>query len=570
MRPLVSGVRREENQSGGLLRQFLQWVVRRVLLYGALVLAIAGGTLLFQEWTQASELKSEYRDLAGVEEQLRNDRAGLRRAYERSTAKLKERSTGQLDQRIRNTEREITNVEADLGADQGVRAWLRQGPQVLLVNQRHKMQLVRLRHQLKTLQAARDLADRGAQRQRLEATLREAKPACARATKELKALKSQWSSRLRSWIGKDELKELEAAKAAECGKRNEAQQRLDRLGRVQDVDQLYERSVRDLDRVLDRELSELISERADAQTRWNGTAGQKLRLWAESRSLDNVLWTALVALLAIIATPYLIRLLFWCVLAPLAERSSAIQLQVPGERGPTIPPAERSATAVAIRLSAEEELLVRQKYLQTTSQGGKATTRWLLDWRHPMASVVTGLRFLTRIRGGGETTTVSAVADPFAEVTVLTLPEGASCVLQPRAIAAVVQPIGRPLRVTSQWRIRSRNAWLTMQLRYLVFHGPCSVVLKGGRGVRVERAHRGRIFGQAQLIGFTADLGYSVTRTETFWPYFWGHEQLFKDKVEGGEGVLLIEEAPMAGRKRGAARRGWEDVFEVMTKAVGI
>ena len=82
--------------------------------------------------------------------------------------------------------------------------------------------------------------------------------------------------------------------------------------------------------------------------------------------------------------------------------------------------------------------------------------------------------------------------------------------LHPRALVAVAQPEGRPVRITSHWRLFSLNAWLTLQLRYLVFHGPCRLVIKGGRGIRLERAERGRIFGQEQLVGFSADLAYSV------------------------------------------------------------
>jgi hypothetical protein len=63
-------------------------------------------------------------------------------------------------------------------------------------------------------------------------------------------------------------------------------------------------------------------------------------------------------------------------------------------------------------------------------------------------------------------TTISAVRDPFAEVTVITLPEGAACVLHPRALAAVAHPIGRTVRITSHWRLLSLSAWLTLQLRY--------------------------------------------------------------------------------------------------------
>jgi hypothetical protein len=98
---------------------------------------------------------------------------------------------------------------------------------------------------------------------------------------------------------------------------------------------------------------------------------------------------------------------------------------------------------------------------------------------------------------------------------------------------------------------RSLHAWLTLQLRYLVFHGPVRLVVKGARGVRVERAEHGRIFGQEQLAGFSANLTYSVTRTETFWPYLFGRESLLKDRVVGGDGVLIVER-----RRRGFAAGG--------------
>lgn len=193
----------------------------------------------------------------------------------------------------------------------------------------------------------------------------------------------------------------------------------------------------------------------------------------------------------------------------------------------------------------------------------------VLDWRKPFTSIATGLTFLTRIRGEGEVTTVSAVKDGLAEVTILNLPSGAACVLQPRAIAAVAKPIKRRLRISSHWRLGSLNAWLTMQLRYLVFHGPARLVLKGGRGIRIEPAEQGRIFGQDQLVGFSADLAYSVTRTETFWPYFFGREQLLKDCILGGNGVLIIEEAPYTAR-RGEVRKGLEGMIDAGMKVFGM
>lgn len=283
----------------------------------------------------------------------------------------------------------------------------------------------------------------------------------------------------------------------------------------------------------------------------------------------TLLRCALAALILITATPYLIRLLMWFIVAPLAMRRPSIRLEMPGGKGAAIAPAPPSSTSVAVRLQPGEELLVRQDYLQTSSVSGAKGDQWFLDWKKPITSFATGLVFLTRIRGDGETTTISATRDGLAEVTILALPEGASCVLHPRALAAVAHPIGRPLQITPHWRWASLNAWLTFQFRYLVFQGPARLVLKGGRGVRVESADKGRVFGQDQLVGFSADLAYSVTRTETFWPYFLGRQQLLKDRVIEGDGVLIVEEAPFTARN-GEVRRGLEGLVDAGMKAFGM
>lgn len=302
----------------------------------------------------------------------------------------------------------------------------------------------------------------------------------------------------------------------------------------------------------------------------NTWAARVETIWHEWQ-VEKALWAALSTLLLIIATPLLIRLFFWFVLAPLAERRGAIRLDVPGG-GAIIQPAGPSRTSVSVRLETGEELLVRQSYLQMTGVAGRKSTQWLLDWCNPLSSMASGMWFLTRIRGSGEETTVSATADPFAELTVLTLPAGSACALHPRVLAAVVQPIGRTMRIRASWRLFSLNAWLTMQLRYLVFYGPARLVIKGARGVRVEQAAKARMFGQDQLVGFSSDLAYSVTRTETLAPYLFGRERLFKDKVEAGDGIVIIEETPLLGGKwggEGRPRGGLEGAFDALLKPFG-
>lgn len=311
-------------------------------------------------------------------------------------------------------------------------------------------------------------------------------------------------------------------------------------------------------------------QRYDDSRRWAVGRVDDVAREVDETVYRNILRNAALLFAVILAVPLLIRLLFYFVLAPIAERRPAIRL-FPDERAPVpIPAAPRSQTSVSVRLEDGEELLVRQGFLQATSEIGSKDTQWLLDWRHPLSSIASGLTFLTRICGEGARTTVSAVRDPLAEVTLVDLPPGASCVLHPRALAAVVQRADRPLKITTHWRLASLHAWLTLQLRYIVFHGPNRLVIKGSRGVRVERAEHGRIFGPDQLVGFSSDLAYSVRRTETFWPYFLGREQLLKDRVEGGSGVLMVEEAPLAGRRGGGVKKGLEGALDAGLKAFGL
>lgn len=320
---------------------------------------------------------------------------------------------------------------------------------------------------------------------------------------------------------------------------------------------------------LQRYLAPLEIAAATQATRLEASAAREAERWYARLGIADLLWPAFGLLLAIILTPFAIRTLFYWVLAPLAMLQRPIQLL---ENAAPIPlPTERSAVSKPISLKNGEELLVRQGFEQTVSLAGAKATQWLLDTRHPLSSLVSGLYFLTRIRGApGDVITVSATQDPFAEVALLTLPAGAAAVLQPRAIAGVVQPIASPLRITSHWRLGTLNAWLTWQLRFLVFHGPAEIILTGGRGVRIEPALAGRSIGQDQLIGFSAGIAYSTGRTETFVPYLFGREPLLKDRIAAGSGVLIAEEAPMAGRAKKGIRRGLEGAADAFLKVFGI
>ncbi|NJR80373.1 AIM24 family protein [Sphingomonas corticis] len=563
------------------------WLGRKGVLYLALVAAIAASTFILP-WAKQfvvgrTPIQVRQRVLADAASTIAAERQAAIAAFRKNALALHRTSVSRLDEQRRTLRAERDDLAKRVVAGKPAWALAIVDQNELIAIERAKLRIKVIDQQLGAISTARAAvvskgasltaeADVAAQKRRVATLI----PLCNRADAKVSSFEHSWRWKLRRWWDSAEHKALVAYRDKQCGaareaiaKRNRglqvARNKADAARRAQTAFVVAADAVGGIQQAG----VELAFDAERARVELSGSLPERLRAWSEQWQLPWLLRTAAIALAFIIVTPFLIRLFCFFVLAPLAIRRAAIRLRMPDGRGVAIAPAAPSATSVAVRLNPGEELLVRQDYLQTSSHAGAKGTQWFLDWTKPVTSLATGLTFLTRIRGDGEVTTVSAVRDGLAEVTTLTLPEGASCVLQPRALAAVAQPIRRRLRITRHWRLGSLNAWLTLQLRYLVFHGPARLVLKGGRGVRVERAEQGRVFGQDQLVGFSADLAYAVTRTETFWPYFFGREQLLKDRVMAGEGVLIVEEAPLTVR-RGEVRRGIEGMIDAGMKVFGM
>ncbi|HEU0224863.1 MAG TPA: hypothetical protein VFR29_05470 [Steroidobacteraceae bacterium] len=308
-------------------------------------------------------------------------------------------------------------------------------------------------------------------------------------------------------------------------------------------------------------------------------AAQERRAAEDPRSvlfgaIRNGLPVALAVLAGILMLPLLLRAFCYFVLAPLASRLPPIQI-VPDARAPAIAPPARSAVSVAQDIAPGEELLVQPGYLQSSSQPARKRTKWFLNPRLPFASIASGMFALTRVRPEGDAAThvvVSSQDDPLGEVGVLELPPGAAMVIQPRSLAGIVKPEGVPVAITRHWRLGSLHAWLTLQLRYLVFRGPCRLILKGCRGVRAEEPRPGqpRLINQAATLGFSANLDYKTVRCETFVPYLRGREELFNDLFAGGPGRYVYEEMPARAGGRGMSGRGLEGFTDAVLKAFGI
>jgi uncharacterized protein (AIM24 family) len=293
-------------------------------------------------------------------------------------------------------------------------------------------------------------------------------------------------------------------------------------------------------------------------------------LEAARAKLPMALWI----LVGVILAPILMKVVFYFVLAPLAERLPPIRI-IPNHRAPEVPPPAPSEVSIPFEVRPNEELLVQSDFVQSSSQPARKATQWFLNPRIPFSSIASGMFALTRVRSEGDGTTrvvVSSQTDPLGEIGVIEIPRGAAMIVQPRSLAGLVKQVGVPIEITRHWRLSSLHAWLTLQLRYLAFHGPCSLILKGCRGVRAERPEPGqpRLINQASTLGFSANLDYKNTRCETFVSYFRGKEDLFNDLFAGGPGWFVYEEMPAARRRTGITGRGLEGVVDTFLKAFGI
>lgn len=168
------------------------------------------------------------------------------------------------------------------------------------------------------------------------------------------------------------------------------------------------------------------------------------------------------------------------------------------------------------------------------------------------------------------TVKISSGHDSLNERLLIDIADGEAVSLRPRNLVGVIQPRNAPVRMTRHWCLGSLQAWLTMQLRYLVFHGPAQLVVRGCRGVCVEAASASRAIDQSSTIGFSASLDYATSRTETFMAYLTGKKRLLRDRFSGSAGFYIYEEMPDLSKRTGITGKGIEGVTDAILKVFGV
>ena len=275
----------------------------------------------------------------------------------------------------------------------------------------------------------------------------------------------------------------------------------------------------------------------------------------------QALWVTLLVFL----TPILHKLFALLVLAPLAARARPLRL---GEAGSPMRASPASHHTLSVALDPGDELLIRGTALDSSS-AMQGRDRAVLDWGMPLASVAAGLTNLQRLRGDRPDHVRLAATQEHGELRLLDLPAGTAVTLRPRALVAVRRRRDRRLRIERPWRLGHLTAWLRGQWRYIVFHGPCALVVQGRRGVAVAYAGDGRKVDRRLTLGFETTVALGSRRTDSFRPYWQGEAALVQDHFTG-DGCYLYENSPSAGARGGILGRGLKGLGGAALNVLGI
>jgi len=272
-------------------------------------------------------------------------------------------------------------------------------------------------------------------------------------------------------------------------------------------------------------------------------------------SWDAGKWFVVAALVLYFFGPTIRKLFFFYYFAPRIEQRRAVQLAGGLDALPSL---GQSRTIVETSLWPGETARVRKRYLLAVDEAVVGESRWLLSWRFPIVSMLSGFVHdvnLHNARAGREYRLAFAHhKNPENEMAVVQVPEGGSLVVRPSFLAGVILSPGKKLDVRLRWQFFRWQSWLTGQLRFLEFTGPCRLVVVGRPGLRAERltmrddgVQPACRTSQDKTIGFTPNLEYRLIRTTRFWNYYRWNQRLF-DAYFVGVGFVLTQTA-VPGRK---------------------
>ena len=570
----ISNVRRF--RVGHFLSVVFQAVRRHLFVFIVIVLVLASGKLIRSQWHSVQQIVDELPALRASEAELARHQADLAASVTRRAQRLSGATAQQLDGQIQDLDNEIGRLERapdGVSLSSGVGGVVQQ----LQAQAARGVELELLRQARAHLVAVR-----------MHAVVLGNRQAAVNTLEQLRLTHVRTYTALRS--ADQQLRKLEA----EAGV----------LARVpftrwQAQATALRRSVNDLYAANTRAHAEYAAQQAvlarlalpDALTSFRvnehklAAAAAPLRerigqaerlaaqnhLWQAYQAVRPVLPLALAVLVGWWLVPALIRTLFYFVLAPLAARRPAMKISATQGFTPAGEGSRISAVSRTVTLAPGHDMLIRPDYCQSQPAGVVVTTKLLFNWHSWLTSLAARLWMLKRLRATHPADiVVSAIVDALDEVAFLEMAPGEALVLQPRALVGMIYPGGQRPVIRSHWRLGTLHAWLTLQLRYLAFEGPATLIVKGCRGVRLENAAGGRTISQEATLGFSANALYGTVRADPFIPYLRGRQPLFHDNFTGAHACYLYEEVPRNARLHGQPRNPLEVLLDTGLKAFGI
>lgn len=282
----------------------------------------------------------------------------------------------------------------------------------------------------------------------------------------------------------------------------------------------------------------------------NDAAGYYARqAWTEAR------WLVLAAVLAYLFGGVVTAFLLYYGWAAWVGRGRGLRLSTESASLPVI---GESAMAAEESLWPGEVLWVRRNFLQGNDDGLSRKSRLTMSWRSLFACRFAGLWRMVELRNGrsdgARHVVLACKDDPFAELAVVSVPEGAAFVLRAGFLMGLIATAQQPPVFRRHWRFNRWQPWVSGQFGYIEFFGPCRLVVscvsavkaeavvarEGGTPISKRTAHGG-------LIGFSPQLELKPVRTHGFWRYCKGRSPLFEVQVSG-DGLFLTRDTEGRGR----------------------
>lgn len=419
---------------------------------------------------------------------------------------------------------------------------------------------VQIENQL--MNAADNIADWKLKLAEYEDDLKSVSSSIAETKAKLKEFRNSWLGVVTEWWYEEDIKILEQTLASMEKQQEKLQERkkiaLERISHYDSQLALYEIQ------------QELIANRAIEKSKSK---------WREySRTAILIIFLGWISFL-------FLRLLIYYVIAPWVGKKSPIcidefsdgdlsfnnveQLKLNQKQSVRI-----GSTSLEISFGKNEELLTHQKFLQSSFEADKKQIIPFLSKSYWITSIFSGLWGMLRCQTNEEMTTLT-LSDPkgiVSAIDVISLPSASKFVCQARSIVGVVREREGEVHLKSVWRFGWHN-WLMLRFRYLVFSGDCKLILKGKHGIVVEMGGRGKVINPDLVLGFSANLNYSNARSESFWGYLLGWDNIFNDRFQNSSnkyvGFYICEEVP--DTNKGEIRsRGLTGILDTILKVFGI